>query len=210
MKANFRKFILTSHITFSVSWLGAIAVFLTLAITGLKSDDIQLARSCCLAMDLCAWFTIVPFCLTSLITGIVQAASTKWGLFKYYWIVLKLFLTVICTILLLLHLQPISYLAGVATGSSFSNSLQSGQLINLITKAGAAVLALITITTISVYKPWGKIKNEHPNNQVEKMLTQKEAPFTKKSWKQYLLIGFAVLITLIIIKHLLEGGIAHY
>lgn len=71
MYPRLRKAVLTLHITFSVGWLGAVAVFLALAITGLTSRDNQLARSSLIAMELSTWFIIVPFCLTSLFTGVV-------------------------------------------------------------------------------------------------------------------------------------------
>jgi hypothetical protein len=195
MTPRLSKAVLTLHITFSVGWLGAVAVFLVLAITGLTSQDILLVRSSLIAMDLSAWFVIVPFCLTSLFTGVVQAVGTKWGLFKHYWIVVKLFLTVASTILLLLHLQPISYLSSVAIKPSFSNSQNSVQLIDLISKAGAAILVLLAMTTISIYKPWGRIQ-----------LTAE----IKKSWTSYAIIAIIGLILIIIIKHLLGGGIQHH
>ena len=143
------------------------------------------------------------FCFTSLFTGVVQAVGTKWGLFKHYWIVVKLFLTVASTILLLLHMQPINYLAGVATDSSFSTSKHSGQLINLITKAGAAILVLIAITTISIYKPWGKIQLTKSNNN--QTINKQDKIKTKKPWTFYILIGLISLVVILIIKHLLGG-----
>ena len=48
-------------------------------------------------------------------TGIVEGLGTPWGLLRNYWVVTKLVLTVIATLLLLLHTQPIdraSLLAG--------------------------------------------------------------------------------------------------
>ncbi len=191
MTARLSKAVLTSHVTFSIGWLGAVAVFLVLAITGLTSQDILLVRSSLIAMELSAWFVIVPFCLTSLFTGVIQAGGTKWGLFKHYWIIVKLFLTVASTILLLLHMQPISYLSGVAANPSFSNSQHSVQLIDLIAKAGAAILVLLAITTISIYKPWGRIQ-----------LTTE----IRKSWTFYARIAIIGLILIIIIKHLFGGG----
>ncbi len=41
MTPRLSKFMLTSHITFSVGWLGAVVVFLALAITGLTSQNLQ-------------------------------------------------------------------------------------------------------------------------------------------------------------------------
>lgn len=201
MTSRISKFVLTSHITFSVGWFGAVAVFLALAITAFTTQDVQLVRSCCLAMSLCTWFVIVPFCLTSLFTGIVQAIGTKWGLFKHYWIVVKLFLTVMATLLLFLHLQPITYLAEIASGSSFSNSQYDGKLLNLISKAGAAVLALLAITTISVYKPWGKIQlAQRENNDFGNL--QNPIEKTKKSGTFYVLIGVIIIVAIFIISHL--------
>jgi hypothetical protein len=40
-------------------------------------------------------------------------------------------------------MQPISYLAGVAADPSFSNSQYAGQLIDIIAKAGAAILGVM-------------------------------------------------------------------
>ncbi len=62
MTPRLSKAVLTSHITFSVGWLGAVVVFLILAITGLTSQDMQTSRACLIAMELSAWFVIVPFC----------------------------------------------------------------------------------------------------------------------------------------------------
>lgn len=201
MTSRVSRLVLTSHITFSIGWLGAVAVFIVLAINGLTSQDILLSRSSLIAMELSAWYVIVPFCLTSLFTGIIQAVGTKWGLFKHYWIVVKLFLTIAMTILLLLHMQPISYLASVAKGPSFSNSQNSEQLIDLIAKAGAALLVLIAIATISVYKPWGKIRFRKLDNK-----QQTNIQGWKKSVRFYLLIALISLIIVFIIMHLLGGG----
>ncbi|MEO6671055.1 MAG: hypothetical protein ABIN36_16355 [Ferruginibacter sp.] len=205
MTARSSKLVLTSHITFSVGWLGAVAVFIVLAITGLTTMDNQLSRSVLIAMDMSAWFVIVPFCLASFFTGLIQALGTRWGLFKHYWIVVKLFLTIAMTILLLLHMQPISYLANVATETSFQNSRYAGQLLDIITKAGAAILVLVFITTISVYKPWGKIQLKQTNNTLVPI--QDNTNKSKRSWTFFLLVGLGILIVFfIIIKHILDGG----
>ena len=46
-----RKFVLTAHVVSSVGWLGAVAVFLALAIAGLTEQDAQVVRSVYLAME---------------------------------------------------------------------------------------------------------------------------------------------------------------
>lgn len=199
MTPRLSKAVLTSHITFSIGWLGAVATFLALAITGLTTINIQLARSAYMVMELSGWFVIVPFCIASLVTGIIQATGSKWGLFKHYWIVVKLFLTVTATILLLLHMQPISYLSGVASNPTFSSASEVGLRIQLISDAGAAILLLLIITTISVYKPWGKIQL---NINKENFISGKPLGF-------YLLLIFTGILLLGIVIHLFGGGIHH-
>ena len=114
MRPGVRKLALTVHITTSVGWFGAVVGFLALAVAGLISQDAQVVRGAYLAMDLITWFVIVPFCLASLLTGIVQSLGTPWGLLRHYWVLAKLILTVLATLILLLHTQPISYMANIA------------------------------------------------------------------------------------------------
>ena len=114
MRPRLRKFALTAHVTSSVGWLGAVAGFLALAVAGLTSQDAQMVRAAYLAMDLTTWFVIVPLSLASLLTGLVQSLGTTWGLFRHYWVLAKLLLTILATVALLLHMQPISYMASAA------------------------------------------------------------------------------------------------
>jgi hypothetical protein len=73
MPPSLRKLLLTAHITFSVGWLGAVAAFLALAITGLTSQDAQMVRTAYSAMELTARFVIVPLALTSLLSGLIES-----------------------------------------------------------------------------------------------------------------------------------------
>lgn len=154
MTPRLRKFVLTAHVTSSVGWLGAVAVFLVLAVAGLTSQDTQMVRAAYLAMELTAEFIIVPICFTSLLTGIVSSLGTEWGLFRYYWIIIKLFITFISTIGLLVHLQPIKYLADEARTTISYTELHQIQ-IQLVIVSGAALLALLVATSLSMYKPRG-------------------------------------------------------
>lgn len=152
-----RKLALTVHVTSSVGWLGAVAAFLALAIVGATSPDALSMRSADVAMDLTAWFVIVPLCFASLLTGLVSALSTPWGLFRHYWVLVKLLITLPATLVLLVHMQPISLLAGAASKrtSTWSGVDLNGLRNLLVTAAGAALLTLIVLTTLSIYKPRG-------------------------------------------------------
>ena len=155
MTPGLRKFALTAHVTFSVGWLGAVAGFLALAVAGLTSQDAQMVRAAYLAMELIAWFVIVPLSLASPLTGLLQALGTTWGLFRHYWVLIKFLITIPATILLLVHMRPIGHLARVVAETTLSSGELAGMRIQLVADAGAAIVALLVATTLSVFKPRG-------------------------------------------------------
>lgn len=155
MTPRLRKFALTAHVTSSVGWLGALVAFLALAVTGLTSQDAQMVRAAYLAMELIAWFVIVPLALASLLTGLVQALGTRWGLFRHYWVLMKLLITIVATIVLLLQMEPISYLADAAAETRLSRGALREARISLVVHAGGGLMVLLVPMILSVYKPRG-------------------------------------------------------
>ncbi len=149
-----RKFVLTAHVASSVGWLGAAAAFLALAVAGQTSRDAQMVRAAYLAAEPITWYLLVPLSLASLLTGIVQSLGTPWGLFRHYWVLFKLALTVFATVILVQYTQTVGYFAGVAaeTGSSGADP---GGLASYILHSGGGLLVLLVTTVLSVYKPRG-------------------------------------------------------
>lgn len=150
-----RRVALTAHITASVGWIGAVACFLALAVAGLTSSDDRVARAAYLAMELTGWFVIVPLSFAAPITGIVQALGTAWGLFRHYWVLVKFLITIPCTVILLLHMQPTTQLAAVAAETTFAGSGLGALQIQLVADSIAAMVVLVVATTLAVYKPPG-------------------------------------------------------
>ncbi|WP_344438926.1 hypothetical protein [Kitasatospora nipponensis] len=158
MTPRVRKLALTAHVTVSVGWVGAVAVFLALAVAGLTSTDAQLVRSAYLVMGLVGWFVIVPLCFASLGTGVVSSLGTSWGLVRYYWVAIKLVITVLSTLVLLVHMGPIGSIARAAAGATWSGGELHGLRVQLVVEAGVALLALLVATALSVYKPPGRTR----------------------------------------------------
>ncbi|MBS1527313.1 MAG: hypothetical protein JST19_16795 [Bacteroidetes bacterium] len=200
MKPKIAKALLTSHIIFSVGWLGSVAVFVALALTAICSNELNLVNGLLSAMQISAHDIIVPFCLAALVSGVVEAAGTKWGLFKYYWIMVKLTLTVFSTILLLLHLNPVNMLAEMTRPNTMVMDMGKVQR-RVAFDAGAALLVLIFITVVSVYKPWGRISNAINNNTG---ITTELA--NQRSRKYIIAIVIGVALVLFLLIHLLKGG----
>ncbi len=120
MTPRLRKISLVAHLTFSVGWLGTVAAFLPLAITAVTSPDVPMVRAAYLAMALVASYGIAPLACISLLSGLVSSLGTSWGLFRHYWVLIKLLLTILAVVVLLIQLGPINRLARVAADPASS------------------------------------------------------------------------------------------
>ncbi|MDQ0255610.1 hypothetical protein J2S74_002992 [Evansella vedderi] len=119
----------------------------------MTSQDDQMVRGAYLAMEPITWFALVPLSLTSLLTGLVMALGTPWGLFRHYWVIAKLLLTVLATLVLLSYTQTVNFLANAAADPNTDlSSLSSG---SGLLHAGGGLVVLLLIMTLSVYKPQG-------------------------------------------------------
>ncbi len=156
MTPRLRRLALTVHLTFSVGWIGAVVAYLALVVAAINSQDTQTMRAAWIAMELTGWFAIVPLSLASLFTGLVMSLSTKWGLFRHYWVLFSLVLTIFATVILLQHMQTVSYFAGIAaeTDSADISELRGGLQGELL-HAGVGLLVLLVIQVLNVYKPRG-------------------------------------------------------
>lgn len=157
-----RRLALTAHVATSVGWLGAVASFLGLAVAGLTSGNAQTTRSSYLAMGVTGWYVIVPLCLATLATGVACSLGTTWGLLRHYWVVVKLAITAASTALLLLHMGQIGRVADLAAGPDWSPADARGVGIQLVVQSGAAVVALLAATALSVLKPQGRTRHGQP------------------------------------------------
>jgi hypothetical protein len=156
MTPRLRRLGLTAHVVCSVGWIGGVASSLVLAVVGLTSRDAQMVRASYLTLLPIGRFVLVPLSLASLLTGLIQSLGTRWGLFRHYWVVMKLLMNVFATVVLLMYMQTLVYLAVQASNPK----LPGGTLLALrnpspVLHAGAAVLLLLVATVLAIYKPRG-------------------------------------------------------
>lgn len=206
MTPSLRRFALTVHVVCSVGWLGSVSGFLALSIAGLSSDAPQTVRSAYLAMELMTWATIVPLSLASLVSGLLQSMGTPWGLFRHYWVVAKLMVTTLATILLLVHMGPIHRVASVAQLTTLSTGDLHQLRVQLVADAIGAMLALLAATALSIYKPFGMtahgLRTQVEENAVGSVRRSTPSTF----WTRYALWGLVGAFVLLVVLHLLGGG----
>lgn len=155
MSSALRKAALTAHAVSSVGWLGAVAAFLALAIASLTRPEAEVVRAAALAMDLTTRQVIVPLSIASLLTGLISSLGTPWGLLRHYWVVVKLLINLLSSIILFVHLRPIAELASRAAAQLAPSHADLGLRTQMVVASGAALLALLVATVLSVYKPRG-------------------------------------------------------
>ena len=223
-----RKCALTAHVTCSVGWLGAVVAYLALAVIALSSANVQLGRAAYLANEQMAWFVITPLCLAALATGLLQSLGTRWGLGKHYWVLAKLALTVVATVILLAHLPAISLMANEAARARFVSGGQLPIQLQMVVHAGGGLGVLLVVTALSVFKPWGRIRyvprreaprgSEANNSGDVRMndprpddLNKSASPPATASSRMgvYLMALIALLLVIVVIIHLAGGGMRH-
>ena len=151
-----RKLALTTHVTASVGWLGAVIAFLALSVAGLTSQDPQTVQGAYLVMELTGWVVLVPFSLASLATGLVCSLGSAWGLFRHYWVLFKLAINVVATVVLLLYMRTLEHLGDIAaTTTSSGPGLRGLRDPSPVLHTAAALLLLLAATTLAIYKPRG-------------------------------------------------------
>jgi len=209
MTPALRKLTITAHVTFSVGWLGAVAAFLVLSIAGLSSHDAEVVRGAYLSMDLISRFVIIPMCFAALATGLLQALGTPWGLFRYYWIMMKFGLAIVATIALLIHqfavmAEAAKRVSGAAAETLFSPDF--GPLkTELVRAPSLAILLLLVVTTLGVYKPWGLTRYGRRKQQERRKVQQQPDRETPLGVKICLTV-IGVLALVFVVLHLTGHG----
>ena len=154
MSPSLRKFALTVHIASSVGWLGAVVAYFVLDLTVTTNQEMQMLRAAYLAMTLIVGWAIVPLAIGSLVTGLIMSLGTKWGLFRHYWVLISLVMTILAILVLLMETQQISRMAEIAADPATS-MVELRTLPNTLVHSVGGSLVLLVIQALNVYKPSG-------------------------------------------------------
>ena len=147
-----RKAALATHLTCSGGWIGTILAYLALVIAAVTSDEAAELRPAWRGLEVVSWYVIVPLAVGSLLTGLLMALGTRWGLLRHYWVIFSLVLTAVATGVLLLHMPSVSANADLA------QQLDGADLEALGGDLGHPAIGLVLLVVIqllNVYKPKG-------------------------------------------------------
>ena len=150
MPPRLRKAVLTAHVTTSVGWLGSVVAYLALDVVTVAGQDMTIVRGAYIAMDLIVRYAIVPLALSAVLIGAINALGTPWGLVRHYWVLAKLALTVLATLVLLQETSVVGHLAGLAV-----TDVDPRELPGTLVHSAGGLLVLLTTVVLSVFKPRG-------------------------------------------------------
>lgn len=152
MSPRVRRLALSVHLTCSVGWIGGVIAYLAMGITATSASNPTTVRSMWLAMDTVGWYVLVPMALGAWATGLLMSLGTRWGLFRYYWVLFAFVLTTVATVVLILHMPDVSSIQrAVASGASKDLAQYGGDLFH----ATLALVLLLVIQVLNIYKPPG-------------------------------------------------------
>ncbi len=173
MAPGLRKFALTAHLISSLGWIGAVGAYIALGISAVTSEDVQTARSAWIAMELTGWYVIVPLALAALLTGLVMSLSTPWGLFRHYWVLITLALTILATVVTLLHMPTVTSQADLARQA---NRAELNRLGGDLFHPVLGLVVLLVITALNIYKPRGLTPYGWRNQQRQRAKRHEQVP----------------------------------
>ena len=153
---RWRKALLTAHIVTSVGWLGISAVLLTLSQAGAHGANPEVVFP---AIGLIGTWLLTPVAVAAWVFGLLSSLLTPWGVFKHWWVTVKLVATTILTVLVLFVLGPtVRHLAtGAAPAPDAHEQLLAAPIVQTV--------ALIVITVLSTYKPWGRLRGSEGKSE---------------------------------------------
>uniref|UniRef100_A0AAU3GY93 DUF2269 domain-containing protein n=1 Tax=Streptomyces sp. NBC_01401 TaxID=2903854 RepID=A0AAU3GY93_9ACTN len=145
LKRPARRSLLVAHVAVSVSWLGLTVGLLALGLSAFLTHDPTLAQAATRAMKVFSDWLIVPVALLALLSGLLLALGTPWGLARHRWVWTKFWLTLITAALSIFALRP-----GINEAAA-----RGAADIDLLIAPSVATATYLFITAISVLKPWG-------------------------------------------------------
>lgn len=139
-----RKALLTLHIVVSVGLLGDSAGYLAIALHGAGAANPSTAMASYRILQMLAFVFGIPLSFAALLTGVFLGLGTKWGVFRYPWVVTKLILIV-----------SVMAVGGFVLKGAMDTAIagDGGAAGRLVAGSAYDVAALATATALGVFKP---------------------------------------------------------
>jgi hypothetical protein len=164
-----KRWLLAAHLLFLGAWLGGGLSSLAFNITALSTTDPHLLNVTYTFADLLHTTIIRGGAGGSLITGILLAWLTQWGLARFYWIIAKEIgsLLGVTLDLILIRLNDHAIALTATQGlDAISNPLFISNRTLLLLGSAVQISILLGVIVIAIFKPWGQRKRARQRTPV--------------------------------------------
>jgi hypothetical protein len=153
-----RKAVLLVHVLSAAAWLGIDLALGILVVVALSTEDVSVAGIAIQAVDMFAIWPMFGASVVCMISGVVLGVGSKYGLVKYWWVAIKLFMNVGMSLLIAFALRP-----GVAEAARIGERMLAGDPSaaipsDILHPVVVAPTLLLVAYVLSVFKPWGRIR----------------------------------------------------
>ena len=152
-----RKLVLLVHIAAAGVWLGLDLVLGILVLTAFGTDAMAAGAAAASIAAFATWpLAIVG--LVTLITGVLLGLGTKYGLVRYWWVLVKLVINVVLVTLVVLVLVPGVTVVGDAGRAALVDGASPTVSATLVFPPIVSSTAVIVAMTLAVFKPWKRVR----------------------------------------------------
>lgn len=155
-----RRIILVGHLVAAGSWIGIDVLVAVLVGTARLASDDRLAGLAYRALGTFVVWPMAVSALACLLTGLLLGLGTRYGLLRYWWVLVKLVLTIVLLVLILVVLRP-GMAEVAAAGVGLENGTGAGvDLSFLVFPPAVSLVTLAVATVLAVFKPWGNVRGK--------------------------------------------------
>ena len=154
-----RRTLKASHVAIGGTWMGAAVVLVLLQIPGAATvgDGV---RGLTEAMTWVDDFVIIPSTIAIVLTGLLYGLRTKWGFFRFDWVIVKwvgsLLFIAIGGLALGPWIESMHEMALESGAAAYDLEAYRDARLRVIVVGGVQTVALGGLVFVSIFKPWGR------------------------------------------------------
>lgn len=156
-----KRWLLSIHLLFIATWLGSGFSSLVCLITALTTTDPHLLHTTYVLADTLDKTISRGGAAGTLLTGILLATLTPWGLLRFYWLNVKEVVALTCVAVDFIVIRWSDHVVALTATPGFQALSNPSYLTNrtlLFVGILVRISALAAVIVVSIFKPWGQRK----------------------------------------------------
>ena len=157
---NVRRATLVLHVGSAVGWMGLDIGLAVLLVAARTTSDGEVAAAGYTSARLVVPVVVPVLATTMLVTGVLLGLGTRYGLVRWTWVLTKLVIGVVLTVLVYVALVPdvLALPVGLSGTADEVRSAVGDEATGLLFPPFVSFAGLAVALVLSVWKPWGRTR----------------------------------------------------